>query len=321
MNLPGPLADALADRERLVRLRAAGAAMIWAWQGRADVQALRERLAAMDAALPADAAAFAAALAPWLEDERWYRDLIGDACGALAGDPLAELPLGMQPGGTMRSLALIEVGGAGATLSHISADGLADAVARGEGGRLLFGSGYSLVCPVAGMIEIEQWRLDRTSGAIARVACRTLAAGSRIACDNRQDQLLIRAAPRDAVVLSLSVTGPEKGEALLEFDAASGRLLRRGTADPAVSRMLLLLAIIPPKVEGRSAVLASLSRDADPLMRWQAMRHWLAGDVPGALPRLRAMARRDGDGAVRSAARATLALLARLAGGEAGGAA
>ena len=311
--MPGSLACALADRDRLERARAIGAELMGAWQAREDVRALRDRLMAMDAALPADAMAFADALMPWLVNDGWYRDLIGTFCQSLSADALAELPMGMQSGGLMQALALIEAGGAYATLAQLGAERLAVQAGAGQARRLVFDSGFSLVFVVAGTIEVELWRLDRGNGnACLERTCR-MGRGALLAQDNRTEQLIIHSAPTDALLLNMAVAGPDKSGPTLEFDAHSGQLLRRGTADPAVSRMLLLLPLIPTAgPEGRCELLSRLCRDADPMLRWQAMRYWLAEDARDALPVLTRMADDDADPSVRTAAKATMALIARM---------
>ena len=313
--LPGPLACALRDRDRLNRVRAAGVDLVSSWQAREDVLALQQQLIAMDAVLPPDAEAFAAALSPWLDNDLWYRNLIEQGCLSMADDPLAEVPLGMQSGGVMQALALVEAGGACATLAQVNAAMLAMQAASGAAPTVVFGSGYSLVVLLAGTMAVELWCLDRALGRISHVRSWEMRGGDHIALDNRTEQLLIRSAPRDAVLLNLCVTGPERREPTLEFDVVSGNLLRRGMADPVVSRMLLLTALVPAaRTEERDALFNALSRDAEPLLRWQAMRHWLAAGARGAVPRLEAMAREDPDASVRAAAQATLGLLARMAG-------
>ena len=281
------------------------------WHASEPVRELHAVLAALDGQASLDAAAFAAALAPWIDDSRWYRALLSEALAAMRADPLAALPWRMQPGRMVQGIALAEAGGGSAMLALVSADGVADAGPARE--RLLFDCGWSLVAMVAGTLKVEHWMLDREAMRISLLAERWLGPGEQVVLDNRREQLLIRSAPRDAVLLTMAVAGPLRNEPTLEFDR-SGAMLRQGCADPVVSRMLGLLALVPHgRREERRELLSALSADADPMLRWQAMRHWLVEDAAAALPRLRAMASADGDGAVRRAAMATLALVDRLA--------
>jgi hypothetical protein len=287
------------------------------WRRSDAVRRLKRRLAELDTALPANAEAFAKALSPWIEDDAWYRDLIERGCAAMAADPMAPLPLRMQAGALVQGIALAEagsaMGGGSAMLAVTSADVLAG-VAGGEAAqRLVFDSGYSLVAVVAGELTVERWRLDRRSGRIALVERQTLRGGEQLAVDNRVEQLLIRHTPRDAVLLTMAVIGPVRSEPILEYETAGGTLLRAGTADPLVSRMLALLALVDEApLDRRLVLLSRLSEDADPMLRWQAMRHWLASDVRGAMPQLRDMAQGDADAAVRAAATATLEMIAPM---------
>lgn len=317
--MSGPSSDWAADRSRLDHLRAGGAALVRDWQARDDARGLRERLMRMDAALPPGVQAFAAELAPWLESDGWYRGLLERSCGAMSADPLADFPLGMQPGGMMRAIALVEAGGASATLALLSAEELRASARDDRRQALVFGGGYSVVSLLAGSIDVELWHRDGAAEHIVRGRSWTMHSGERMALDNQAEQMRILAAPRDAVILNMAVAGPPSGAVTLEFAVPGGALLRRGTADPAVSRMLALIELMPAAgAEGRCALLADLSEDAEPVLRWQAMRHCLAADVSGAMSRLTEMAGGDPDGAVRRAAQGTLALLAQRAGERAG---
>lgn len=281
------------------------------WTSRSDVHGLRQVLGEMDAGLPFSAEAFAARLMPWIDDDRWYRSMLFEAVTAMEADPLASLPWRMQPGRLVQGIALVEAGGGSAMLALIAAEELAGR--SDDGQRLLFDCGYSLIAVVAGALKVERWRLDRTTQRIACVGEQHVAVGDWLVCNNRIEQILIRSAERDVVVLTLSVRGPCAGQVALECDTGSGLVIRHGMADPLASRMLPLLALLPDAEAGeRRALLANLSRDGEPMLRWQAMRHWLAVDPAGALPRLRAMAGDDDDPAVRRVAGQSLTLVMRL---------
>lgn len=283
------------------------------WRSDDAVQRLKRRLAELDAALPADAGAFAEALSPWIDDDGWCRDLIARSSAAMAADPLVALPLRLQSGTLVQGVALAEAGGGSAMLAVISAEALADAAGSAAAQRLAFDSGFSLVAVIAGEMLVERWQLDRLCGRVALIERRMLLCGAWLAVDNRVEQMLIRSAPRDVVILRLAVMGPTRQEPVLEYETAGGTLLGTGTADPVASRMLALLALVQDAPLGRRlALLERLSADGDPMLRWQAMRHWLASDVHGALARLRSMATEDADASVRRAATATLAMIARM---------
>lgn len=283
------------------------------WRKSEPVQRLKRRLAELDAALPATADAFAEALAPWVENDAWCRDLIMRSCAAMASDPLLSLPLRLQTGTLVQGLALTEAGGGSAMLAVISAEALAEARGSEATQRLVFDCGYSLVAVIAGEMLVEHWQLDRDIGRVALFKRKTLRGGEWLAVDNRVEQMLIRSAPHDVVVLRLAVTGPARQEAVLEFDTGNGRLLRTGTGDPVASRMLALLALVQDApLRRRLPLLERLSADGDPMLRWQAMRQWLASDAPAAMARLGSMAIDDTDASVRRAATATLTMIARM---------
>lgn len=86
--------------------------------------------------------------------------------------------------------------------------------------------------------------------------------------------------------------------------------LKSAAIEDASARSAMLLALL--RSSGRSDAAAAFdraSRDDVFLLRWQAMREWLALDAATASPRLAEMAQDDPHDEIRSAARATLRLM------------
>lgn len=152
--------------------------------------------------------------------------------------------------------------------------------------------------------RLLRWRLS--GDRLVPTRGRVLRDGSMLRHDGRTHAQVIDAGRCPVVVLSITLSAGASG-IVREYAAADGRHLRSATHDEDASRSAMLLTLL--RAAGRSdagEVFRLASHEPAPMLRWHAMREWLATDLPAALPRLVELATGDPDAPVRVAAAAAL---------------
>ncbi len=280
------------------------------WRARADVQALDVLLNSCVAQPPASAASFASLFRPFLDGEaRWLGAFFAEQLAALRQDPLAALQMRTSPTSLSQGLALFIKPGIEMTLTWVDHA----ALSAKPGRQLVLSPSLSLVLVIAhGGLIVRRHRLVETADGprLTAGAAQRLDNGALLVIDNRQEAVLMEAASEDALLLRITCQLPERA-CYRAFDAHSGVLLQTGLGDDRASRMLPLLAVARLCGEASRAipVFKGLSHHSTPMVRWSAMREWIAADPVGARHRIARMAAQDADEGVRAAAAATLALL------------
>jgi hypothetical protein len=246
-----------------------------------------------------------ASIAALLADDAWLGEAIGWVATRLIADPFLDPPLRMVGGGQQRGVLIGE--GPAASLSAIVKfnDG---GGGRGAGTIVATGARTMIRFVRAGGLNVRLWRIDGEHcrpGAVRRVDD-----GECLMIDGTREAWTIEEAQGAIVSLRATMTA-ERAPLVREYDRQTGRLVRRSAADPDISRAQMMLALLR-LMERRDAapLFAQFIEGDDAYLRWQAMREWLALDAVAALPHLRRLAAREGDGP----ARRTLAMVeARMA--------
>jgi hypothetical protein len=308
--LPNPaLAAASSCAATMAAAQQRGLDVASEWRALDTVHLLAERLQQLTDEPPPDATIMAAALAPWLDDQSWVDRFVADHCRALADDPLTAMQFRLIQGRVAHGLLMLHCGAAEVTLNWIDAAALPTAVDQ----HVLLMSALSVVVVVrANGLVARRYALDTEDG-VDRLMAQPPAAlhdGQVIAIDCRRESLNLLTAAGDAVLLRFNLLLPFTA-AQRTFACDTGLPMGAAMGDDGASRMLPLLAI--PRMAGAGSraagVLADLSADSDPVLRWAAMREYLVADTPAALDALRHMADRDDDAGVRRVAAQTLEML------------
>lgn len=227
--------------------------------------------------------------------------LLAPLLKALASRPMDEIPFRSSRDSLRTVLLLHESPTATVSVTHMSAAALAGmslpetVVATGR---------QSVTRIVRGFGEMRRWRV--ADGIAAEIEAVDLSPGDLVACDGRRECQLVSALADDQVTMRVSLAASAL-PFVREFPAVGGAAIRRAPANDRGSRMLMLLSYL--RAAGRrvdGAAFAVATEDPDFTLRWAAMREWLMLDLPGALPRLRALADGDLEAEVRTAASATL---------------
>lgn len=307
MLVSAGLAAFAADSVRQNRVRADGLAQARRWLARADVRALDAALQAMSADPRLTRAGFAARLRRWQTDRAWLDDWMDGATALLRADPFADYPWQPRRTASGWDMALIASRHGQVTLSVLDAG----AVAASSTQTLVLDSGFSLIMLLsAGTLDLFRYRLDRSADCLTGRGRVRLTGGACLHLDRSTEALVPLAASRDVLMVRIAVRPAAAGPRTREYAAATGRLLRLGHGDPCVSRMLALLPLIRDVPDDDALpLLGELAGHADPVLRWQAVREWVARAPAPARPAVAAMAQNDPDAALRMAAIRTLALI------------
>ncbi|URW75650.1 hypothetical protein M9980_14200 [Sphingomonas donggukensis] len=244
-----------------------------------------------------------------LGDTGWVAAMLDPFVAALATDPLFEPPLRVTR----------DHGRVGAVLLDVPAARIAAAVVTAGAASLppvVVASGQVVVTHYvrAGGAMLHRWHAGPVAPEQAASPARAqpplpLHDGDIHVHDGRVGGHAVAGATATIATLSV-VLRAEAAPLVREFSSLDGRLLRVATTDDASSRAAMLRTLL--RVSGRrdaAALFDDATRDPAPHVRWSAMREWLALDARAALPRLAALAERDGSPGVRAAATATLALV------------
>lgn len=286
-----------------------GQAVGHSWHGRSDVRALTATLEGFVANPPDDAAAFGAALVPFLHDRSWLDAAVASATTAMRDDPFTALPWRLLQGALLSGLALIV-----RDTGHVAVQWTEPAaVVAHDMAPVTLSFGYSLILVLrASALSATHYVLDEDANAptLGVAGTQSLAAGDILVADNSRESYRLSGLNSDVLLLCISFGVADAARPIRAFDAHNGALIRTGTSDSGASRMLPLLQL--PRLSGRARggdVLATVTAHPDRMLRWAAMREWLALDAHSALPRLEEMAHEDSDPGVRHTATRTLALI------------
>lgn len=311
MRVDARLSAFLADTDRQERLRVEGQRWVAAFTAHPPIARLSSALAQMSDNPPENVMDFAELLRPWTQSFGWVQDVVDSWLSQLASDDFARLPLIMQASPVFLGLALAVRGQANASLSLVNSMTLPKARSH----NLVFDHGYSMVVLVGGGAVTAERFVQQRDGCGGSHMVKSQAAPLPlyvpIALDCGQEQLRIISAEGDAVLLRFSCSKRCYGTRVFEYDTQSGRTLRTGVGDSAVSRKLALLQFVTMQndVNVIEDALVQLVHDDDALLRWEAMRPLVCRYPDVAYPILSAMAKNDPDCQIREVAGRVMTML------------
>lgn len=249
----------------------------------------------------ADEAPLAQALAlikPFIEDERWFDELLADELARMAANPFHLPPLRASRKGAARHLVLARTQRIWIAATIID-PGEPPPIRVHFSGRLL------LCRALAGDVRGELYRMEEEQAIPAGRRC--WRDGAIIALDERREALCLD--PSDALMLLLRAQiAPAGPVAARIHDRESGKPMATAQADEGHARALMLLSLL--RLQGRRDAAPAFVKALDaplPAQRWAVMREYLALDTAAALPALHLMARNEPDAPVRALAARTLA--------------
>lgn len=257
---------------------------------------------------PATLTEFDKAVAPSCRRADWLTALVDEWIALLGRQSFADLPWMPLVSGAISGLELLRDGPASCALLCVDALCLSQA----DNDAVVFDSGFNhFVLVAGGAMDIEHYRRVDDGSRVELTARRRMVRGDSFSTDCAVEQVRMVGAQTDTVLLRFSLQDMRARNGVIEaFDRNSGLLVRRGCADPKVSRMLALLDVAAAaNPDALLPLLEQLSAHANPQLRWQAMRMWLARDALGAEPHLRTMATKDASHEVRMAATGALAVV------------
>lgn len=283
--------------------QAAIAAVHAAWQDGAGA-AVTAQLASFAACaglaeLPALAALFGADGDP---ARRFTAGLLGPLLDALAGNPLAEVPLRHAADAAHATLVLARAGEAALTVTMIDGAGLAR---QPEARSARFAPVETWERVLAGTAVASEARLSERSPGQPGLEIEEL----RLECGavrhrwGARTALVLRQVPGSLVMLRLQRRSADAPVAR-EYALADGTLLHQASANPQDSRIELAAALLR-RMERRDAapLLARIAAGpGTPAHRWQALRECLALDPATGFAALTALARQPGEPLAQPAA-------------------
>jgi hypothetical protein len=259
-------------------------AALAAWQARGEVAAVRAALAAYGAGAALDELPPLAALIQSAEAGRaLVAGLVEELTGALAAEPLAQLPFGHA---TTSGLARLRLAGEGrAVLSLIAHAPRARALPVSA----LFedGAAHDLVLAGKGTALLHQCEGGRlTTREIG------LAPSTRIARQGPAEARQIIAVTQPLLVLHLTRAATEPRPSY-EIGLADGRCLKTISGCKRTSQQIMALGVLGA-LRHKGAVPAMAATALDPVaardLRWEALRQCLALDTRAGLSLLAALA-------------------------------
>ena len=262
-----------------------------------------------------DAGHLAVAAERLLTEEYWLADLLTPMIAEMRAEPLFEPPVEAQRDAVRFSTILFAQPTVTITATILSADALAVAVPARS---VTIAGRVSVIRYVRGGGARRALWTAEPAAADLRAAdaapCtltldEPLGDGMVVRLDGRTQGQVISGATSDVVTVTATVR-PGASAYVREYAVADGALLRCAMLDEQPARTQMLLAYL--RLAGRAdaaGCFAAAVRDDAFFVRWPAMREWLALDAPTALPHLRIMAQADPHAEVRTAARATLAMI------------
>lgn len=311
MRVDARLSAFLVDADRQERLRVEGQQWAAAFTAHPPIARLSCVLAEMSENPPENVIDFAEILCPWTQSFGWVQDVVDSWRSQLVSDDFARLPLIMQASPVFLGLALAVEGRANASLSLVDSTALAQARSQ----NLIFDNGYSMVVPVGGgAVTAERFAMKRGAcgdSHVVKSQAAPLPLYEPAAFDCEREQLRIISADGDAVLLRFSCSKRCYGTRVFEYDTQSGRALRTGVGDSAVSRKLALLQFVTMQddVNVIEDALVQLVHDDDALLRWEAMRPLVCRYPDVAYPILSAMVKDDPDCQIREVAGQVMTML------------
>jgi len=242
-----------------------------------------------------------------LSDRDLARRLFSAMTCALAADPLFDPPLRTTRENGHIGAILFDVPAARMSAALVSAGGLA---AHPVAGAIVPGHVTVTRYVHARGARLRRWRIADDADRLVELPPLTPADGQIVVHDGRREAQSLVSANGDVAMLSILLRAGAV-PVVREFSGDTGAPLRTASSDDAAARTSMLLTLL--RVGGRTdadAAFAAATHDPAPHARWAAMREWLALDTAAALPRLRALAATERDAGVRTAAAATLDLIA-----------
>lgn len=235
----------------------------------------------------------------------WVRGLCAELCAALAGAPLAQVPLRHSLDSDLALLVLAHCPGATLAVRAVS-----PRETRPLPERVSFSPQETWDAVLSGAAEAELIGRSDHGGPLQRKPL-MLSAGWRGRRDGRRETLVLRRVMQPLVTLRLQRTlhgaGPSQS-----VDLASGRVIALAASDPRDSRTELAAALLGRM--GRSDAAPALARlalgEGSEATRWQVLRECLALDAAAGFAALAEIAGRADDPLQRPAAELKAQLVA-----------
>lgn len=250
-----------------------------------------------------------ARLTPLFIDTGWLADLADEMIAPLRADPSAGIGQQTSRNGPVLSLTLASAPPARIMLTLIEGEAeRGDDVGTPPQARSIGFSGaqalYRLLSPVPTQALFAAVTADHRRCRTRAIALRP---GQWLALDERRQSLRILPQPHPILLLRARIerTLPPP---VRRYALPDGAFVGAVQADEGFARSAMLLTVL--RELGASAAapeMVGLLDRAAPSERWTVMRELLALDAATAWPHLQAMAARDPDSGVRTAAQAVLA--------------
>jgi hypothetical protein len=231
------------------------------------------------------------------------RDFITPVMAALRTEPLAQLPLGHTAAPGIARIRLAQSGRASLALAAYARR------AFRQPGSVLFEDGEAHEIVIAGAGEALCHRIGAGGLESRAIPCKP---GTRLARGGTQEARQFVAVARPLLVLQL-VREPAAPAPSREVSLSDGTLLQRISGSKQASQTMMALAVLGA-LEHRAALepMAATARDreAEPDLRWEALRQVLGLEAARGLALLRELAVRGDDALAAPAAQLQRSLLA-----------